>query len=258
MVLGLAFSVMGALMPKTASASDFRLRIDDLSGQGVVITDDGAGDEAPGVGLMSLNLTGVGGNATTSMTLAYSKPSVEDGSAMWELFLNSVTLVSTGPAHLTLTLEDRNYTGSGPLQLTSHVLDNFFSSAPGSTVQITSWVNTSNNAPVLGADQSTPGALAAITGVGGLTTGTQTLLPGSAVPADQSVTFNAAGPFSLFTQVVFDIVGTDGGVLSFDQDAKVTSAPGELGGPEPASLMLIGSGLLGLLGARRRFSATQA
>jgi len=258
MVLGLAFSVMGALMPKTASASDFRLRVDDLTGKGVVITDDGAGDEAPGLGLMSLNLTGVGGDATTSMTLAYSKPSVEDSSTLWELFLNSVTLVSTGPAHLTLTLEDRGYTGSGALQLTSHILDSFFSSAPGSTVQITSWVNPSNDVPALGADQSTPGPLAAITGGGGLSTGTQTLLPGTDVAADQSVTFAPSGPFSLFTQVVFDIVGTDGGVLSFNQDAKVTAAPGALDGPEPASLMLIGSGLLGLLASRRRFSFGEA
>ena len=280
MVLLLAFWVIGALTPTIANASDFRLRIEDrLTGAGIVITDESFGDEAGGqLGVVSLQVAGLGG-ADTSLTMGLSKPVVFDPTALSFLFLNSLTLASSGAAHLILTLEDTGYTSvPTALQLTSHVFEGTFDAPATSSIRVQSFVNTSNVAPNFGTDTEIvrdEGGNPILDDFGqvqhivtpltpipqpmaGISTGAQTYSASSPTfGSDSSALFTASGPYSLFTQVLIDLSGA--GSLSFQQEARVDAAPGAIDNtPEPASLMLISMGVAGLASARRRFMANVA
>jgi len=91
--------------------------------------------------------------------------------------------------------------------------------------------------------------MGAISGTG---TGIQQLNPGSSLTGDKSALFYSSGSYSLFTTVMVDLMGPGYNEVSFYQDASVVQAPDALT-PEPASLLLISTGLLGLAGARRRY-----
>jgi PEP-CTERM motif-containing protein len=275
MVFLVAFWVIGALNATNADAQ-FRLRIEDLNSydaatnkiNAVVITDDMLGDQIPGLGAMQFNLFGMAG-VDASLTISWSKPIVTGPSnALQSLFLNSVTMNSSGPANIRLTLEDTGYeNGTGSFQLTSHIIDGAFfetdpvaGAAAGSTVSIQSWVNTSNTPPDLGLNSVDPTTLTAMDALGpNVGTGTVpaqvlNLNDDFMTSPDATVGFNAVGPYSLWTQVTFNLTG--GAQVNFNQDAFVTPGNGETlppdGSPEPTSLILISTGLFGLAGARRR------
>jgi hypothetical protein len=263
-----AFWVIGALAATDASAQ-FRLRIEDLNSlntvtgkvNAVVISDDSLGDQFPGLGAMQFNLFGMAG-VDASLTISWSKPIVTGPSnALQSLFLNSVTLDATGPANIRLTLEDTDYVnGTGSFLLNSHIIDGAFDGTPGSQVTIQSWVNTSNTPPALGNNSIDPTTLSSMDAlapnVGNGTMPAQGFSPGDTFTGspDATVAFNATGPYSLWTQVTFNLAGP--GSINFNQDAFVTPGNGETGppdgSPEPASLLLISSGLFGLAGSRRR------
>jgi hypothetical protein len=172
------------------------------------------------------------------------------------LFLNSVTLTSTTGGNLLLTLEDTGYTG-GPaaLQLKSYVTDGGLDAPAGSIVTVRSWVSQSNYVPSLGADTAGVQGLSAMgategAGIDSQGTVAQVFNPGDVFGGSSNpVYFTNGGPYSLFTQVLINLAGPT--TLSFNQVSKVEASQ-ELGTPEPASLMLISTALLGL-GARRRF-----
>jgi hypothetical protein len=283
-----AFWVIGALHATNASAQ-FRLRIEDLAsinadrdGNGVadglvdavVVTDqsigDGSGptpgDPSAGAGILSYFFNGMGG--VTNITVSWSKPTltgVPTGvDASQSLFLNSISMSTTGAANIRLTLEDSGFVDplhpSGSFELRSHVYDGTFSGAGTMTMQ--SFVSASNNAPALGLDTdpfaTSPMAPLATPSDAQGTAPPQVYSPGvfgtgNNVANDPVAAFTAAGPYSLWTQITYNLTGASD--ISFNQDAFVTftgqAQPGD-GTPEPASLMLISSGLLGMVGARRR------
>src|SRR2546422_9231111 len=144
-----AFWMIGLLLPTQADAQ-FRLRIEDpTTGMGDVVSDEGIGDmgvNQPGVIMFSL--FGLGGT-DTSLTIAQGRQAPYNTNALGDLYLNSVTISSTGPAKLLLTLEDTGYTAApGMLQLTSRMIDNdpgpaesgYFNAGAGSTVKIQSYI----------------------------------------------------------------------------------------------------------------------
>lgn len=286
MVFFVAFWVVGALCTTDASAQ-FRLRVEDpTTGMGVVISDGNADDMSGGAdGVIMFMLSGLGGaGTTTSVTIAQGRgaPYNTSPGVVGDLYLNSLTISSTGPAKLLLTLEDTGYssTPNSWLQLTSHMINNsvtpgtesgFFNAAAGSKVTVQSFI-TSGAPPAFGAETgATQTSLAAMGTSSATGTGEQLLSPGSSLTGDKSASFYSPGSFSLFTQVYVDLTGVgtsecqNGFIsgscaeVSFYQDAYVVSNDALNGTPEPASLMLISSGLLGLAGAgRRRFLQKRA
>jgi hypothetical protein len=289
MVSVLAFWMVAMLLPTSASAQ-FRLRIEDLvSGQGVVVTDwngvpafdsDGnlivQGDQNNQPGLISVMLFNLG-PVSVSLTTGQTKPvGTSATGAVGEMKLTSVTMQTSGPASLRLTLEDTGYPfdGSSNLQVNSQVLNLAFVSPGGGTLDSQAWVNTDPSAtgvPALGAEQSSIGLLDPIGNDAAKATGYVATAPqlntlsasiggvsGALLYGEgSSAVFAASGPFSLFTQVVLNITGDTGGSLSFDQATTVlaTSAlvlpPGDPS-PEPGSLLLIATGIIGVGGKMRR------
>jgi len=270
MVLVLAFWMVATLIPTSASASEFRIRLEDTSvvtslggGYGVVIEDDGAGDFAdgqpgamtilldPSFGTNPLSTNGV----TTTMTLAFSYPAYpQTTDILAELKLQSTTVRASGATTVRIVLEDTGARLGGPdgfatppsgtLKLQSSMLAGIVPT--GATITTQSWI--AAVPPSLGALQSNPGELAAMADI---------TLPGgtflSGVTGDSFATFSSTGPtYSLFTQVLITF-GAGGGEVRFDADNRVTEAPKPLEEPtpEPGSLMLIATGVIGL-GSRVR------
>jgi hypothetical protein len=255
------------LLPTIASAQ-FRLRVEAVgTGQGLVISDGVPGDGDPDGSIFSTFLIATGESDTTGQISPAWTPA--DGEFA-NLHLNQITISSTGAATVRLTLENAGYTDAGHFLLNSSVINGnwgfFGPTPPGSSMTVTSWVNTSNAVPSFGpdGDYSVSGGIPDLpVPFDGISTSSQTFLSADGDAFSGNATSAAFTPgalgYSLWTDIVMQF-GELGGTLTFDQFTTVTRDNGYLdpgtGTPEPGSLLLIGTGVVALAGRMRRRKLT--
>jgi hypothetical protein len=274
MVTVVAFWMIGALASTQASASDFKLRIEkaNIDGTFGVVVEDWVniadppvtGDEDPTKGVIQVNLSGVGGDI--SLTTGFSKPEVgTDPSTgiLAELAVSSFQVQSNGASTIRLTLEDTGYPGPSesftvPLALKSLLGVNFGTGNVGVSVRTyaaTTYV------PYLGVNQAAYGNLSGnpTGGVNISPTGYFKMVATDLSTTSGQVALDLFPNFNLFTEITLTF-DASGGFIDFTQTSTLTDRTGEGnldGTPEPASLMLISTSILGLVGARRRFKLTR-
>jgi hypothetical protein len=249
----LGLVVMALIGFSTATYADsFRLRIENTGlGQGAVITDNGVGDSNPLIGVITFS-GAVPGGFVVNVTTGLSKPMVGGTTSIAELDLNSVNVQTVGAGTLRITLEDTDFiAGANGLLSFVGLVGGTLTAPAGSSATFNTWVNSANLVPALGADTFPAAALGAIGGIpaGSIAAfGSGVSFGPGAYSATGGAPFIKSGPYSLFSQST--IVFTGAGTVSFDLDSRVV--------PEPSSLLLLGTGLLGVAMLVRRYSKKTA
>lgn len=227
------------------SEGAMRMRIENLGmGQGVVVTDNGAGDLNPLAGAITVSQAIPGGFAVSVNTGISDPPVVQPPAGDQSLDLNSVTVQTTGAAILRIILENDGFLGSGGPGLFSASLGGVLTAPAGSTATFQSSVNPTNAVPTLGPDISPAGALGAVVFPGGSIGSAFAFGPGAFAGSTGPTPF-VTGPLnSLYLEATISFTGA--GSVSFDTFASFVDQ-GAPGVPLPAALyagLVMGAGVL--------------
>jgi hypothetical protein len=223
-----------------AAAGPVTIRLDDGLGNVVEIADGAAGDLDGTVG--AVTYVGAVGAFTFNVVAGASTPIIGN-SELAEIDLLSLNVTSGSGGTLNVWISDDDFTFAGvPLGTTLTAVGTTggtLSAPTGSTVNFQSWVNGGNLNPLDGNP-----ATGAIVPAGSVPVYIPAATAGpGAYSFTDSASFAYAGPFSLFTRAIVTLTGA--GNVSFDSNLQTSV-------PEPASLVLMGTGLLGLARAARR------
>ena len=214
--------VLAILLGVQSTSHALTLGFNDFVSPVFYVTDNQAGvDINPLVGVITYS--GPIGNWIVNVTTGLSKPVIGTAGAP-QIDLNSVNVTTTLAGHLRFGMVDSGFTGpisggsAGP-----------FTFAVGGTTQGTVFFD------AFGEDANTEGFTGSIfANLGPFISG--------AFSGTTQGGFNATSPFSL--GIIGDITHVGAGSTSFNASLSV---------PEASALILLGSGLIGLVGLRRKF-----
>jgi hypothetical protein len=222
-MVAVVFAILLGTMQPAQALFMMRLTSGD---QSVTITDNGTGDLLPGTA-GSILYAGQVGTFSLNIESGLSKP-VTGSETLPELSLTSQNS-STGSGTLTIELSDTDFGGPVPQTYAFQTLLNG-TYVPGS-VAAASWVDNENMEFGL----STP-----VGNVGPIDS-----------PYVTGMDIESASTLTPFSMTLITTVMHDGaGLTQFDANLSTTPAPTPA--PEPATMALLGSGLVGMFGYIRR------